>query len=233
MSRLPVVVRETGSKKCQSDTLPAMMISLEQSMGFLGAAVLITLAPGPDNLMVLSHSLAKGRRQGLVFAVACALGCLNHTLLAVLGVSAFIAASPLAFGLLKLAGGVYLLYLGWQAWASVGKRLELQQSQQFTDSLVLTFRRGLIANALNPKVVLFFLAFLPQFVRVQQGAVGWQIAWFGVLFTLQAMLIFAGLAYFSGSLGQYLGRRPGAAACLERIAGTVFIGLGLRLLLFL
>ena len=90
------------------------MLSPEQLFGFLAAAVLITLSPGPDNLMVLSTGIAKGRLRGVAFGLGCALGCLSHTLLAVIGVSALIAASPMAFTALKVAGGLYLIWMGWE-----------------------------------------------------------------------------------------------------------------------
>src|SRR3954471_3942206 len=91
------------------------LLTLPQLVSFLAAAILITLAPGPDNLMVLSLGIARGRKAGVAFGLGCALGCLNHTLLAALGVSALIAASPVAFTALKIAGGLYLIWLGIQA----------------------------------------------------------------------------------------------------------------------
>uniref|UniRef100_A0A8W7PUZ1 LysE family translocator n=1 Tax=Anopheles coluzzii TaxID=1518534 RepID=A0A8W7PUZ1_ANOCL len=104
-----------------------MIVTPEQLATFTAAAMLITLSPGPDNLMVLSLGIAKGRRQGMAFGLGCALGCITHTLLAALGVSALIAASPTAFGLLKFAGGAYLVYLGWQAIRSRGSNLQTEK----------------------------------------------------------------------------------------------------------
>ncbi|UGA37259.1 LysE family transporter [Chromobacterium haemolyticum] len=110
-----------------------MLVTPEQLLAFTAAAMLITLSPGPDNLMVLSQGIARGRRQGVAFGLGCALGCLNHTVLAALGVSALIAASPLAFTLLKFAGGGYLIYLGWQALRSPRRPLPgLRQSERHT-----------------------------------------------------------------------------------------------------
>ncbi|SUX30615.1 LysE family translocator [Chromobacterium vaccinii] len=209
-----------------------MLVTLPQLAAFLAAAMLITVTPGPDNLMVLSQGISRGRRQGMAFGLGCALGCLNHTLLAALGVSALIAASPLAFSALKIAGGTYLVYLGWDAIRSSGASFDADaQASGPQGSLAATFRRGLIANAINPKVVLFFLAFLPQFVNPAQGPVGLQTAILGALFTLQGALIFGALGYFSGHVGQWLAKSRKASQWLDRIAGTVFIGLGLRLIL--
>ncbi|MEN7429250.1 LysE family translocator [Chromobacterium sp. TRC.1.1.SA] len=209
-----------------------MLVTLPQLAAFLAAAMLITVTPGPDNLMVLSQGISRGRRQGMAFGLGCALGCLNHTLLAALGVSALIAASPLAFAALKIAGGAYLVYLGWGAIRSSGASFDANaQASGPQGSLAATFRRGLIANAINPKVVLFFLAFLPQFVNPAQGPVGLQTAILGALFTLQGALIFGALGYFSGHVGQWLAKSRKASQWLDRIAGAVFIGLGLRLIL--
>ncbi|ERE03357.1 LysE family translocator [Pseudogulbenkiania ferrooxidans] len=209
-----------------------MLVTLPQLAAFLAAAMLITVTPGPDNLMVLSQGISRGRSQGMAFGLGCALGCLNHTLLAALGVSALIAASPLAFAALKIAGGAYLVYLGWGAIRSSGASFDANaQASGPQGSLAATFRRGLIANAINPKVVLFFLAFLPQFVNPAQGPVGLQTAILGALFTLQGALIFGALGYFSGHVGQWLAKSRKASQWLDRIAGAVFIGLGLRLIL--
>jgi len=208
-----------------------MIVTATQLAAFTAAAILITLSPGPDNLMVLSLGVAKGRRQGMVFGLGCALGCITHTLLAALGVSALIAASPTAFGLLKMAGGAYLVYLGWQAIRSQGSSLNSDNGKQPDTPLAVHFRKGLIANAINPKVVLFFLAFLPQFVNPAQGHSGWQTAILGLIFTTQAALLFGSLGYFAGAIGSWLKRRPRAGLWLDRIAGSIFIALGLRLIL--
>lgn len=208
-----------------------VLLGAEQAMGFAAAAVLITLSPGPDNLMVLSLGVARGRRQGMVFGLGCALGCLSHTLLATLGISAVLAASPLAFAALKLAGGLYLVWLGWQAWRSRGSTLAAQAGQSRDQALGKLFAKGLFANAINPKVVLFFLAFLPQFVISDHGGIAWQTAQLGLLFTLQAALVFGLLGYFAGHAGSWLNTSLGRGRLLDRLAGSIFIVLGLKLIL--
>lgn len=206
-----------------------MLLDAPQALGFLGAALLLTLAPGPDNLLVLSLGAARGRLAGMLFGLGCALGCLSHTLLAMLGISALLAASPLAFGLLRLAGGAYLIYLGWMALRSSGGAAP--QASQSEDSLRQLFLRGLIANAINPKVVLFFLSFLPQFVQPARGDSMLQIAQLGLLFTLQAALLFSLLGYFAGQVGEWLKAERQRGLWLDRLAGGVLLALGLRLLL--
>ncbi len=206
-----------------------MLLGPEQFLGFLAAAVLITVSPGPDNLMVLGFGIARGRAKGIAFGVGCGLGCLSHTLLATLGVSALIAASPVAFLTLKICGGLYLVWLGVQALRSRGQ-VQVTETGGANDSLARLFTRGMLANAINPKVVLFFLSFLPQFVIAEHGHIAWQTAQLGLVFTVQAALLFALLGYFSGSVGQWLQRHGRAGVWLDRLAGTIFVALGMRLI---
>lgn len=204
------------------------MLTHVQFLTFLLAAVLITASPGPDNLLVLGMGMSKGRRKGMAFGLGCALGCLSHTLLALVGVSALIASSPLALSALKWMGGVYLAWLGVQALRSSG--LTGVDKVSVPDLPLRTlFFRGMLANAVNPKVVLFFLSFLPQFVVPSQGDVRLQLALLGLTFTVQAATLFGLLGFFAGAIGQWLNRRPRAGLMLDRIAGVIFIGLGLRM----
>lgn len=205
------------------------MLAPEQLFGFLAAAILITLSPGPDNLMVLGTGIAKGRLRGIAFGLGCAMGCLSHTLLAVIGVSALIAASPAAFTALKVAGGLYLIWMGWGAIRSRGGA-NVEAAGAPNEPAGRLFAKGLVAAAINPKVALFFLSFLPQFVVAARGDANLQIGLLGLVFTLQAALIFGALGYFSGTIGQWLNRTPTAGMWLDRLAGAVFIGLGLRLI---
>ncbi|MFN4342545.1 MAG: LysE family translocator [Azonexus sp.] len=205
------------------------MLSAEQIFGFLLAATVITLAPGPDNMMVLSLGMAKGRRPGIAFGLGCALGCLSHTLLAVIGVSALIAASPGAFTALKVGGGLYLVWLGVHALrpahgAMAGKASDTPPAPRNL------FVKGMMANAVNPKVILFFLSFLPQFVIPGKGSVATQMAWLGLLFTGQAAVIFSLLGYFAGTVGQWMHTRPRLGRAIDRLSGLIFVGLGLRLI---
>jgi threonine/homoserine/homoserine lactone efflux protein len=147
----------------------------------------------------------------------------------VVGIGALVATSPLAFTALKAAGGAYLLWMGVQAWRHAGA-VRVGDAAASAAPMRQLFVKGLIANAINPKVVLFFLSFLPQFVVASQGQVEWQLGLLGVLFTAQAALLFGLLGYFSGSIGVWLNRRPSASQWLDRLAGTVFIGLGVRMI---
>ena len=205
------------------------MLAPEQFFGFLLAAILLTASPGPDNLMVLGLGMSKGRKQGMVFGLGCALGCLSHTFLAVIGVSAIIAASPTAFTALRIGGGLYLVWLGIGALRSTGGQ-SAASAQAPAQSLKNLFMKGLLANAINPKVVLFFLSLLPQFVIAANGNVPGQMLALGVTFTVQAAILFGLLGYFAGAVGAWLERKPGAGKWLDRLAGTVFIALGVKLI---
>ena len=205
------------------------MVTFFQLVSFTLAAVLITVTPGPDNLMVLGMGMSQGRRQGIAFGLGCAAGCLSHTLLAVLGVSALLAASPFAFTALKWIGGGYLVWLGVNALRHAGKGPKVSGIELGRGSTRALFLKGMVANAINPKVVLFFLSVLPQFVLPDQGRIGMQLGILGIVFAVQAGILFAALAYFAGSIGAWLTRRPQAGVWLERIAGTVFVSLGLRM----
>ena len=205
------------------------MLTPDQFLAFLLAAILITASPGPDNLMVLGLGMSKGRRQGMAFGLGCALGCLSHTLLAVIGVSAAIAASPAAFTALRIGGGLYLVWLGWNALRSQGGQA-VAGDQAPVQSLSSLFLKGLLANAINPKVVLFFLSLLPQFVVPANGQVAGQMLALGVTFTVQAAILFGLLGWFAGAIGAWLERKPGAGKWLDRLAGTVFVALGVKLI---
>ncbi|TAN69782.1 MAG: LysE family translocator, partial [Magnetospirillum sp.] len=131
-----------------------------------------------------------------------------------------------------LCGGLYLVWLGVQAVRSSGGVTVAARNGEEDGRLWPLFIKGLVANAINPKVVLFFLAFLPQFVDTGRGGVAWQTAQLGGLFTLQAVILFGAIGYFSGWVGQGLNRAPGAGLWLDRIAGGVFITLGLKLIVW-
>lgn len=207
-------------------------MSASQLALFLPVALLLAMVPGPDNLGVLALAVSSGRRMSLGFALGCASGCLNHTVLSMIGVAALIAASPLALQILKTCGALYLAWIGWQGvrqlWRQSGSGMA--EAERAPDSFVTGFRRGLIANSMNPKVVLFFLAFLPQFVSPDGWATHWQLGVLGALFALCAALVFSAISLGAAPLGGLMRRRPAIRRWLDGVAGVIFIGLALRLL---
>lgn len=199
---------------------------------FVIAAILLTLAPGPDNLMVLSLAMAKGRIKGVLFGLGCALGTISHTALAALGISALIAASPIAFTALKVLGGCYLAWLGYQ----VLRHARIQHAADpkaaaATGAPERVFLKGMIASAINPKVIIFFLAFMPQFVLVERGAVWFQTTVLGLAFGLQAAVIFSLIGYGAGTLGDRMARNPWIGFGLNIAAGVIFLLLAVNLLI--
>ena len=207
------------------------MPTFELLASFLTISVLITLAPGPDNLMVLAHSLARGRSAGLGIALGCALGCFTHTLWAALGVSTVLAASPDLFMALKLAGAAYLAWFGVQALRNAAIANVTSVAESHHQAWLRDVKKGFIANAVNPKVALFFLAFLPQFAEPGQGDVTTQMIALGLAFALQTTVIFGTVALTAASIGRTLAQHGRTGVWLDRVAGIIFIGLAAKLAL--
>ena len=197
---------------------------------FLAAAMMLTLAPGPDNISVLTRGIAQGRKAGLVAALGFSSGLFFHTLLAVLGFAAIIKAYSAAYHALQYAGAAYLVYLGIRTLLAAKTAMSLEAGAAQL-SLSRIYWQSVIANILNPKVTLFFIAFLPQFVNMQAGHVAGKMLLLAVIFILQALAIFSAIAFFSGLVGAYFQRQAGAALYLNRLAGCAFVGLGIRIAL--
>ena len=196
---------------------------------FLAASVAITMAPGPDNLQVLARGISQGRAAGLVAALGFAAGISFHTTLAALGVAALLKSSPVAFEAVKLAGAAYLVWIGIKAIRTKGLSSAHERPSQ---PLAVVFRQSVIGNLLNPKVTLFFIVFLPQFVN-PHGAQSVMLQMFelGGVFMLQTVAVFSVFGVAAGMIGAYLKRRPKVGVWLDRLAGATFIGLGIRVAL--
>jgi threonine/homoserine/homoserine lactone efflux protein len=182
------------------------MLTPEVTGAFFAASVLLGLAPGPDNLFVLSQSALHGRCAGL---------------------SVIFQTSALAFSLLKYAGAAYLAWLAWGALRAPASTLPPGSTPAV--SRWKLYRRGILMNVTNPKVSVFFLAFLPQFADPARGSVTVQMLLLGGLFIAATVLVFGGIALLAGTLGQWLARSARAQVILNRLAGLVFLGLALKL----
>ncbi|AOB29535.1 threonine transporter RhtB [Bordetella sp. H567] len=194
---------------------------------FFGIAVLLALSPGPDNLFVLMQSALWGRSAGLMVVLGLCTGLLGHTAAVAVGLAAVFAASPLAFTVLKWAGAAYLAYLAWQAFRAPAGAAGRATPPRMKPAAL--YARGIVMNLTNPKVLLFFLAFLPQFATPAAGPVGPQIVVLGGVFMLATLLVFGAIAFFSGAAGALLQRSARARRILYTCAGLVFAGLALRL----
>jgi threonine/homoserine/homoserine lactone efflux protein len=193
---------------------------------FAVAATLLLLTPGPAVLYIVARSIEQGRVAGLASVFGITTGTLVHVLASTLGLSALLASSTLAFAAVKYAGAGYLIYMGVRRILS-RTDAPASQSKLPTRSLGRLYRDGFIVNLLNPKTALFFLAFLPQFVDPSRGAVAFQIAFLGLLFTLMGLTSDALYALVAGSAGRWV-KRQGRYLRWERfLSGGVFIGLGL------
>jgi len=195
---------------------------------FLGASIALTLTPGPDNIFVMTQGITRGRKPAIITALGMCSGVSVHTIAAAFGLSAIFYTSALAFNLVKYAGAFYLLYL---AYRTMKDRSVITLSTADDRALVALFKRGFIMNVLNPKVAMFFLAFLPQFVTPDMRYFTLHILALGAIFMVQAVIIFCLIGYFSGNIGSYLQERPKTAKYLDWLTAGVFVSLGIRLAL--
>ncbi len=196
---------------------------------FFTSSILLALAPGPDNIFVLTQAAQNGRLAGLMVTLGLCTGLLVHTSAVALGLAAVIKTSAVAFHVLKILGAGYLFYLAWQAFRSGGgSDAELQVEAVRKRRL---YMRGIVMNVTNPKVSIFFLAFLPQFIDPAKGAVIPQIMVLGALFIAATILVFGGVSLLAGAIGERLRNSAAARKFLNYMAGTVFAGLALKLAL--
>jgi threonine/homoserine/homoserine lactone efflux protein len=194
---------------------------------FFLASLVLGLAPGPDNLFVLTQSALRGRAAGLVIMLGLCSGLLVHTLAVAGGVAVIFQVSAVAFTLLKSIGAAYLLYLAWQAFAAPAA--PLAAGEQSSLGYPRLYRRGIVMNVTNPKVSIFFLAFLPQFADPARGPLPGQMILLGGVFIVATILIFGAIAVLAGTMGERLSRSATAQKILNRAAGAVFVVLALKL----
>jgi len=203
------------------------MIPLESLAVFFTASLLLALAPCPDNIFVLTQSALRGAFAGFVITLGLCTGLLVHTSLVAFVVAAIFKTSALAFTILKYVGAGYLLYMAWKAFQS--SPADLDADVRDGRSLRLLYRRGIIMNITNPKVSIFFLAFLPQFADPSRGAIIWQISLLGLVFIFAAILVFGMVCILAGAIGERLRRSPRTQNIINRVAGLVLVGLALKL----
>ena len=203
------------------------MIPIETQLTFFLASVLLALAPGPDNIFVLTQSALHGRASGIAVVFGLCTGIIVHTTLVAFGVAIIFKTSAVAFGLLKFVGAGYLVYLAIQAFRASPS--EINGNSQGQNHLGKLYRRGIIMNVTNPKVTIFFLAFLPQFADPLRGPISIQILYLGGLFIVSTIWIFGAIALLAGTLGQWLKQSPRTQLILNKCAGSVFLALALKL----
>lgn len=197
---------------------------------FFIAAILLNLSPGPDIAFILAQTARNGQRSGFAAMFGIWGGAFLHVLLAAVGLSAILATSATAFTFVKWVGAIYLICLGIQAFRSNGASYS-SDTQATQSSNLKIFQQGVLVAVLNPKVAIFFLAFLPQFVVVGAGPTSAQLFLHGALIIVVAAFIEPPLVILGARLTRYLSQNPQVAAWMDRGLGTLFIGLGARLAL--
>jgi threonine/homoserine/homoserine lactone efflux protein len=204
------------------------MVSATTLLTYVTVVLGLFLIPGPAVLLVLGRAMAGGRRVGLATGLGVAFGDLLHTIMATIGLSAVLMTSALAFSLVKYAGVAYLVYLGIRAFIEKSDELDIAPARLI--DAPLAFRQAVLAEVLNPKTALFFLAFLPQFVDLSHGPVI-QLATLGLVFVGMSAVYTALLALAAGSIGQWLKRHRRVGRWQGRVVGTIYLALGVRLAL--
>ncbi len=194
---------------------------------FAGAALALALTPGPDMLFCLSRSIGQGRRAGFASLFGILAGCYVWAIATALGLASMIALVPAAYHAIRLAGAAYLAWLAWQAFTQADG-VKVSAAGPVVPAARL-FRQGLTTNLLNPKVALFFLALLPQFVDPARGSAFWQILVLASVQNFLGFLVNAAVILAAGRFAEFLGERPGVARFQRWFMGTVFGGLAVRL----
>ena len=194
---------------------------------FVVAGLVLNLTPGPDLLYITARSLGQGWRAGAASSFGIGAGCLVHTAAAALGISAVLAAAPLAYDAIRLCGAAYLVWLGVQALRT--RALPATVTGLPPESLRRVFWQGFVTNVLNPKVALFFLAFLPQFADPARGAFALQVLVLGLIFIFNGLWVCLLVARSAAAMADWARRRTGAMNWIQRGSGALLVGLGLHL----
>ena len=204
------------------------MLPLDTAATFFMASILLALAPGPDNIFVLTQAALRGKIAGLAVTLGLCTGLIVHTTAVAVGVAAIFRTSAVAFTVLKSLGACYLLYLAWKAFRAAATVIHPAKTAEISRAKL--YRRGIIMNITNPKVSIFFLAFLPQFADPARGPLTVQLILLGGIFIIATILVFGGIALLAGTIGEWLNRSARTQQIMNRVAGGIFVGLALKLL---
>ena len=202
------------------------ILSFETIIAFVTASVVLSLVPGPDNIFVMTNSALKGWKVGFYITIGLCTGLIGHTILVAIGVSVIFQTSLLAFNGLKIIGACYLVYLGWLSLQSKELKIGSTASENANKSYFVT---GVVMNLTNPKVALFFLVFLPQFVNPINASVTIQIFQLGFLFILSALCVFSSIAFLGSFLEAYLKKSSAVNKNINNIAALVYFALAINL----
>jgi len=206
------------------------MISLDDFLLFAFASLVLNITPGNDMLYVATRSASQGVKAGIVSSFGIAGGCIVHLLAAVIGLSAIIASSAVAFNIIKYLGAAYLVYLGIKSFLSKQNKFNLNDKIE-KKPLSKLFWQGVFTNVLNPKVALFFLAFLPQFIHPEKGNAALQILLLGLWFNFSGTIVNIIVAMLFGKLGNWLANKQAFIKWQNKITGLLLVGLGIKVAL--
>ncbi len=196
---------------------------------FLGTAIALNVAPGPDVLYILTKTISGGKRIGIACSFGVCTGALFHVVIATVGLSAILMTSTIAFTIVKYIGVGYLLYLAFQAFRSSGENLAVHGNSKIKESAWKAFKQGVLIDILNPKVAIFFMAFLPQFLREGHGSTSWQLLYLGVLVVFIAIIIETLYVLLAAKISDKIRNNKNYSAWLDRVVGVIFVGLGIKL----
>jgi len=203
------------------------MLDTTQIILFATTSLLLAASPGPDVIYVITRGLTQGHRSAMAAAAGFSLGNIAHTAFAILGLSAIIRSSAIAFTAIKIAGALYLIYIGYKTFTSKSEVNAEKDDKVLSAKAV--FIQSITANILNPKVAIFFIAFFPQFVKPENGHPSLQMAGLGLVFIICTFIVFSACALFSGQIGNRLKQSKAGAGYLNKAAGAVLMGLGVAL----
>jgi len=205
------------------------MLGIHDFWLFVAAGLVLNVTPGPDTFYILGRSVSQGRAAGVLSALAITTGCLFHTTAAALGLSVILARSAMAFQIVRYAGAAYLVFLGFRMIFSGATELDGTTRSPARQRLWVIYRQGVITNVLNPKVALFFLAFLPQFIDPKTPTRVSAFLLLGAVFMFNGTLWCLLLAWFAGSVSEKVRANPRAQIAMKRGTGALCIGLGAKL----
>lgn len=203
------------------------MLSNETILTFMLASILLSYAPGPDNIFVLMQSAMHGRKAGFIVTLGLCSGLVVHTIAVTLGVAAIFQVSAVAFTALKVLGALYLVYLAWLSFKAGTSVLKEGKSEKLSNATL--YKRGMFMSITNPKLAIFFMAFLPQFADPAQGSLSLQLLLLGGLFIVAGFVVMSSIAFLSGAISAWFKNSMVAQSVINKLAGVVFVGLALKL----
>jgi threonine/homoserine/homoserine lactone efflux protein len=204
------------------------MIELSSLYLFIAASFLLCLVPGPDNIYVLTQGMTKSKKAAIVTTLGLTTGLIIHTSAAALGISVIFQTSEIAFDIVKYIGAAYLIYIAYQTFKHRNEALDLSV-QNSSGELKKLYMKGFIMNILNPKVSIFFLAFLPQFVNTQSGNIPMQMIILGVIFMIITVVVFSSIGVAANMLSSKLLEKPNIVKYMNLLTSFVLVSLGLKL----